>query len=309
MKPNRMLSIAEFVAFLDREMVSVVNIPSPYWHQWVTELEYSAMAIPQALRLIVVGSDGVSPEKVRIWHKVVGDDVRLINAYGCTEATITTTIFEAVPHRADQALTPMPIGRPISNTKVYILDAALNPVPIGIPGELHIGGEGVARGYLNNPALTADKFIHDPFAGAEHGRLYKTGDLARYLSDGNIELLGRMDTQVKVRGFRIEVEEIEAVLAQHSLVRESVVRAWQDEIKEMRLVAYVVLTQPEVSSADDLRAFLKEKLPDYMVPSVITLLTSLPLTANGKIDRAALPIPETPTVVTAGSFRCGADSS
>ena len=163
MKPNRTLSIAEFVAFLDREMVSVVNIPAPYWHQWVAELEYSAMAIPQALRLVVVGSDRVAPEKVRIWHKVVGDDVRLINAYGCTEATITTTMFEAVPHRADQALTEVPIGRPMSNTKVYILDAALNPVPIGIPGELHIGGEGVARGYLNNPALSADKFIHDPF--------------------------------------------------------------------------------------------------------------------------------------------------
>ena len=301
MKPNPMLSIAEFVAFLDREMVSVVNIPAPYWHQWVAELEYSAMAIPQALRLVVVGSDRVAPEKVRIWHKVVGDDVRLINAYGCTEATITTTMFEAVPHRADQALTEVPIGRPMSNTKVYILDAALNPVPIGIPGELHIGGAGVARGYLNNPALSADKFIHDPF-GAEHGRLYKTGDLARYLSDGNIELLGRMDTRVKVRGFRIEVEEIEAVLAQHSLVRESVVRAWQDEIKETRLVAYVVLTQPEVSSADDLRAFLREKLPDYMVPSIITFLTSLPLTANGKIDRAALPIPETPTAALQAGF-------
>ena len=302
MKPNRMLSIAEFVAFLDREMVSVVNIPTPYWHQWVTELEYFAMAIPRALRLVVVGSDRLSPEKVRVWHKVVGDAVRLINAYGCTEATITTTIFAAMPHGADQALTPVPIGRPISNTKVYILDSALNPVPIGIPGELHIGGEGVARGYLNNPALTADKFIHDPFAGAEHGRLYKTGDLARYLSDGNIELLGRMDTQVKVRGFRIEVEEIEAVLAQHSLVRESVVRAWQDKTNETRLVAYVVLTQPEVSSTDGLRAFLREKLPDYMVPSVITLLTSLPLTPNGKIDRAALPLPETPAAALQAAF-------
>ncbi|HYI92524.1 MAG TPA: amino acid adenylation domain-containing protein, partial [Bryobacteraceae bacterium] len=266
MKSNRMLSIAEFVAFLDREMVSVVNIPAPYWHQWVAELECSTMAIPQALRLIVVGSDCVSPEKVRAWHKVVGDDVRLINAYGCTEATITSTIFEATPHRSHQELTPVPIGRPISNTKVYILDATLNPVPIGIPGELHIGGAGVARGYLNNPALTANKFIDDPFAGAEHGRLYKTGDLARYLSDGNIELLGRMDTQVKVRGFRIETEEIEAVLAQHPLVRESVVRAWQDEIIETRLVAYVVLTQPAVSSTDALKAFLREKLPDYMVP-------------------------------------------
>ncbi len=301
-KPSRVLSIAEFVAFLDREMVSVVNIPAPYWHQWVTELEYSAMAIPHALRLVVVGSDRVSPDKVRLWRKVVGDDVRLINAYGCTEATITTTIFEAPSHKGDQALTPVPIGRPIPNTKVYILDSALNPVPIGIPGELHIGGEGVARGYLNKPALTADKFIRDPFAGAEHGRLYKTGDLARYLADGNIELLGRMDNQVKVRGFRIEVEEIEGVLAQHPLVRESVVRAWQDEMMETRLVAYVVLTQPAVSSTDYLKAFLREKLPDYMVPSVITLLKSLPLTANGKIDRAALPIPETRTAAMEAAF-------
>ena len=171
MKPNRVLSIAEFVAFLERETVSVVNIPAPYWHQWVTELEYSGIAIPHALRLVVIGSDRVSPEKVRLWRKAVGDGVRLINAYGCTEATITTTIFDARSHKEDQALTPVPIGRPIPNTKVYILDAALNPVPIGIPGELHIGGEGVARGYLNKPALTADKFIRDLFAGAEHGRL------------------------------------------------------------------------------------------------------------------------------------------
>jgi len=302
MKPNRVLSIAEFVALLDREMVSVVNIPAPYWHQWVTELEYSAVAIPHALRLVVVGNDRVSPEKGHLWRKVVGDDVRLLNAYGCTEATITTTIFEATSHRGDQALTPVPIGRPIPNTKVYILDSALNPVPIGIPGELHIGGEGVARGYLNKPALTADKFIHDPFAGAEHSRLYKTGDLGRYLSDGNIEFLGRIDHQVKVRGFRIELQEIESVLALHPSVREVVVRAWQDETIETRLVAYVVLTQPAVSSTDDLKAFLREKLPDYMVPSVIKLLKSLPLTPNGKIDRAALRVPETRTAAMEAAF-------
>ena len=207
----------------------------------------------------------------------------------------------------------MPIGRPIANTQIYILDKHLQPVPVGVPGELYIGGDGLARGYLNRPELTQEKFIPNPFL-REKGiktnlspflseeilpypipgnRLYKTGDLARYLSDGNIEFLGRIDHQVKIRGFRIELGEIEAILNQHPAVRETVVLDREKVLGDKHLVAYIVTEQPLAPSISDLRRFLKEKLPEYMVPSVFMQLEALPLTPNGKIDRKALPAPDT----------------
>jgi amino acid adenylation domain-containing protein len=213
----------------------------------------------------------------------------LHNLYGPTEASIDVTAWQC---RRDYAAKVVPIGRPIANTQIYILDEYLVPVPIGVVGEIHIGGDGLARGYLNQPELTAEKFIYHSFNGEPARRLYKTGDLARYLPDGNIEFLGRVDNQVKIRGYRIELGEIEAVLAQHPSIQHAVVLAREDSPGERRLVAYVVTAPGTTTSATELRSALRQKLPDYMLPSAIVLLDSLPLTPNGKLDRKALPAPD-----------------
>ncbi len=212
----------------------------------------------------------------------------LHNLYGPTEAAIDVTFWQC---QREGHLRVIPIGRPIANMQAYILDSELQPVPIGVRGELHIGGAGLARGYLNRPELTEEKFIPNPFSDEPGARLYKTGDLARYLPDGNIEFLGRLDHQVKIRGFRIELGEIEAVLSQHPDVRENVVLAREDHPGDKRIVAYVVPNQ-EPPTTSELRRFLKQELPEYMVPSAFVMLDALPLTPNGKIDRRALPIPD-----------------
>jgi thioesterase domain-containing protein/acyl carrier protein len=214
----------------------------------------------------------------------------LFNAYGPTESTVCATVASC----SDGSQKP-PIGRPIANTQIYILDRHLQPVPIGVPGELHISGVGLARGYLNLPELTASKFIPNPFDNSkfkiQNSKLYKTGDLARYLRDGNIEFLGRIDNQVKIRGFRIELGEIENVLTGHPEVREAVVIAREEKSGDKQLVAYVVpkLEKPLPST---LLGFLKQKLPDYMIPAAFVVLESLPLNPNGKLDRRALPSPD-----------------
>ena len=216
-------------------------------------------------------------------------DCELHNLYGPTEAAIDVTYWQCFP---EGNLRTVPIGRPIANTQIYILDSHLQPVPIGVTGELHIGGVGLARGYLNRPDLTNEKFIPSPFSDGLHSRLYKTGDLARYLSDGNIEYLGRIDNQVKLRGFRIELGEIEVILNQHSDVQTSCIIAREDTPGQKQLVAYVVAHQQVTPTISELRHSLKAKLPEYMIPQVFVMLESLPLTPSGKIDRRALPKPD-----------------
>ena len=206
------------------------------------------------------------------------------NLYGPTETTIWSTVY-----RVEAKAGTIPIGRPIANTQVYVLDAWMQPVPVGVPGELYIGGEGVARGYLNRAELTAEKFLANPF-GEPGGRMYRTGDVGRYLGEGNIEFLGRMDHQVKLRGYRIELGEIEAVLRQYPGVREAVVVVREDKPGEKRLVAYYV--GEGVGTVRELQGFLRKKLPEYMVPGGFERLTSLPLTPNKKVDRRALPAPQ-----------------
>ncbi|MCG7755933.1 MAG: amino acid adenylation domain-containing protein, partial [Nitrosomonas sp.] len=219
-------------------------------------------------------------------HYVCLPQVQLFNEYGPTEATVWSTVYQCRVN-GDAAI---PIGRPIANTCIYLLDAHLNPVPVGIAGELYIGGIGLARGYLNQPDLTALRFIPD-YLGEVGGRLYRTGDLARYRVDGNIEYLGRTDHQVKIHGFRIELGQIEAVLMQHETVKEAVVMVREITPGEERLVAYLVENE-QVSDRDSIRVYLKGILPDYMVPSAFVFLQCLPLTPNGKIDRTALPAPD-----------------
>jgi amino acid adenylation domain-containing protein len=211
----------------------------------------------------------------------------LWNLYGPTE----TTIWSAV-HHVEAGTGPIPIGRPVAMTQFYVLDAHLHPVPIGIPGELYIGGLGLARGYLHRPALTAEKFIRHPCSDEPGARLYKTGDVVRYLPDGTLEFLGRIDHQVKVRGFRIELGEIEILLEQHPAVRQAVVTVREDMAGEQRLVAYIVAEPGLAPAVSSLRAFLKHKLPDYMVPSTFVFLAAFPLTPNAKVDRRALPAPQ-----------------
>jgi len=210
------------------------------------------------------------------------------NMYGPTETTVWSTISRIA---ADDSL--ITIGRPIANTEVYVLDSDLEPVPVGVPGELYIGGTGLARGYLHRPELTMERFIAHPFRDRESGaRLYRTGDLARFRTNGELECLGRIDNQVKVRGFRIELEEIESVLSQYPGVKQSVVVAREDTPGDKRLVAYLAVHRGQPLGADALRKFLKQRLPDYMLPSHFICLESLPLTPNGKVDRRALPVPE-----------------
>jgi len=224
---------------------------------------------------------------------------KLANNYGPTENTVVTTSYWVVSKKSND--TSLPIGRPIANTQTYILDEEFQPVPIGVSGELHIGGAGLARGYLNRPELTADKFIPNPFSNEPGARLYKTGDLARYLPDGNIEFLGRIDNQVKIRGFRIELGEIEAVLTQHPEVVQAVVIAREEQSGNKGLVAYLVAREEQLAISD-LRSFLLRKLPDYMVPNAFVFLEAMPLTPHGKIDRRALPAPDITNLTSDSRF-------
>ena len=231
-------------------------------------------------RAFIIGGENLLAESIAFWQENAPDTM-LINEYGPTETVVGCCIYQA----KDKQSGSVPIGRAIANTQLYILDRYLHPVPVGIAGELYIGGAGVARGYLHRPDLTAERFIPNPFLAGE--RLYKTGDLARYRADGIIEYLGRIDHQVKIRGFRIELAEIEAVLSQHPKVRECAILAKCD-----RLIAYAVLHSGETLTVSELRNYLAEKLPEYMVPSALVTLDEMPLTVNGKVERQALPAPE-----------------
>jgi amino acid adenylation domain-containing protein/non-ribosomal peptide synthase protein (TIGR01720 family) len=238
-----------------------------------------------ALRTIVSAGDVCTPEIVSRW----GDGRRFLNGYGPTEVTVAASFHVVQP--GEQSGGAIPVGRPVANTRMYLLDQHLEPVPFGIAGEICVGGIGLARGYMNRPDLTAERFIPSPFDTMPGSRLYKTGDLGRYREDGAVEFLGRIDSQVKIRGFRIEMREIEMVLTQHTAVREcAVVAREQSGVK--RLVAYIVPRVESTVSATWLRAYLQNRLPDYMIPSAFVMLGSLPLSPNGKFDQRALPAPD-----------------
>jgi surfactin family lipopeptide synthetase C len=283
-----------------------IRFDSNTYFNWLSENRISAAFVPPvmigdlydwivknphklALKRLAVGVEPINERLLAgIIERVPG--LAIMNGYGPTETTVCATQFDVRPGTALDRNTP--IGRPVQNSRVYILDPCMRPVPIGVRGEIYIGGEGLAIGYLNRPELTAERFVPDPFSDAPGERLYKTGDTARYLADGTIEFIGRVDYQVKVRGFRVEPGEIEAVLEQHASVRDAVVIAKNDRTGAKRLIAYIVPNEKKSSLVSDLRSFLKGKLPDYMVPSAFVVMESLPLTTNGKLDRDALPEPE-----------------
>ncbi|NJM22257.1 MAG: amino acid adenylation domain-containing protein [Richelia sp. SM1_7_0] len=245
------------------------------------------------VQAFIIGGEALSEKVTNFWRKKA-PLTKLINEYGPTETVVGCCIYEVEKQSFPGG--NIPIGCPIANTELYILDSQLQPVPIGVVGELYIGGAGVARGYLNRPELTVERFITNPFYNPkfkiQNPKLYKTGDLARYLPDGNIEYLGRIDHQVKIRGFRVELGEIEALIVQHPSVVSATVIVHEDEPENKNLVAYIVSEKSQIFHSNKLHQFLQKKLPHYMIPSAFVQLENLPLTPNGKVDRKALPVPE-----------------
>lgn len=274
--------------------LTVMNLPPAYWHHVLQEWARTPQRLEDSqLRLVIIGGDRLLSEALQLWRQTPLRSTRLLNAYGPTETTITASLFE-VSREGEPVRTweSVPIGRPLANRTMYILDRTGNPVPVGIPGELHIGGPLLARGYLNRPELTAERFIADPFRSEPGARLYKTGDLARYRADGNIEFVGRLDQQVKIRGFRVELGEIEEALSHQPGVREAVVDVRESAPGEKSLVAYVVVAGESAANSQALRASLKQQLPAFMIPQAFVFLDHLPLLSNGKVDRQALPASE-----------------
>ncbi|MEA5593109.1 amino acid adenylation domain-containing protein [Rivularia sp. UHCC 0363] len=281
--PIQQPSLKELGEILEKYQISTLWLTAGLFHLMVDEQIQSFKGVRQLL----AGGDIISPihaQKLQQTHP----NCQLINGYGPTENTTFTCCY-SVP-KTHPANKPLPIGYPISNTQVYILDSQLQPVAIGVAGELYISGDGLARGYLNRPELTAEKFIPNPFIPGM--RMYKTGDLARFLPDGKIDFFGRIDHQVKIRGFRIELGEIETVLNQHSAVKEAVVIPQEYEVGDKRLIAYIVPRNQTALTNKELRNFLQSRLPQYMIPSGFVTLAALPLTPNDKVDRRSLPKPD-----------------
>ena len=284
LRSDDMLSTPErFLRECGEQSITVLDLPTAYWHELVAS--GGAKQLPECIRFVVVGGEKARRELVRQWQAELNREVRLVNGYGPTEVTVVATTSEMV----DATGREIKIGRPISNVEVYVLDEQLQPVPVGIAGELYIGGAGLARGYLGQPEETAKRFVPHPYSEREGERLYRSGDLVRYREDGELEYIGRRDEQVKLRGYRVELGEIETLLESHASVRQAVVT-----VRDERLVAYVVSESwlgNERELAAELRPYLRERLPEYMVPQRWVWLDQLPLTVSRKIDHDRLPAP------------------
>ncbi|MEM7114296.1 MAG: amino acid adenylation domain-containing protein [Chloroflexota bacterium] len=283
-----------FSRYVADQQLTVLNLPAAYWHDWVAHSHAQQQPIPACVRLMVVGSEKVLAERLTQWREIAPPDCRWLNAYGPTEATITATIYEPcletidVNEETGVGQTAVPIGHPIANTTVHILDSHHNLVLNGVAGELYIGGDGLALGYWQRPDLTAAAFVTHPQTGE---RLYKTGDIVRRLPCGSLAFMGRRDHQVKVRGFRIEFGEIELALRTHQELQDCLVIAQETADQPTRLIAYCIPNK-NAPTPNDLRQFLQTRLPSYMVPAAFVLLDEFPLTTSGKINRRALPLPD-----------------
>jgi len=271
-----------------REQITVIQVVPTLLH---TLLDEPAIATCRSLKYLFCGGEELRPELQTHALITLPAHTRLCNLYGPTECTIDTTFWIC---EQESQLSRVPIGHPIANIQVYLLDGAGQPVPIGVPGELYIGGIGVARGYLNEPVLTAQKFVPDPFSAQAGRQMYRTGDLARYRADGSIEFLGRMDGQVKIRGCRIELGEVEVAIKGCAGIEECIVVVYEASPGQPGLAAYLVPDASEGSSISiqQVRQELQRRLPDYMLPEAFVVLETLPLNSNGKVDRRALPRPQ-----------------
>jgi amino acid adenylation domain-containing protein len=287
--PNGYYDAAELLRIIGRSKVTVINSAPSLFYTIIDAAKMDDYTSLSSVKHLLLGGDPLVLSKLRPWLKSAHCHCTVANIYGPTECTDISASYTI--EKADiDLLETVPIGKPIDNVNLYVLDKDGNPLPIGLVGELYIAGDCLARGYLNKPELTAEKFVPDPFMPG--ARMYRTGDRVRWLPDGNLEFLGRIDHQVKVRGIRIELGEIETALNQYSDVREAAVLAREDLSGEKRLAAYVV-PQPGQHLTDNiLRSYLKEKLPEHMLPSIFVWLESLPLTSSSKVDRRALPAPQ-----------------
>jgi amino acid adenylation domain-containing protein len=279
---------AELLDVVQRHGVTTFELPTAYWHEWVHALVQEGRGLPPSIRVLMVGGERVAPERLAEWSTL---GVPLVHVFGLTETACNSATLRLEAGDDGARWPGLPIGTPTGNARIYLLDRRMHPAPVGVPGEAFIGGEGVARGYLGRPALTAERFVPDPFSAEPGARMYRTGDAVRWLADGNLEFVGRLDHQVKLRGFRIEPGEVEAALQALPGVREARVIVREDRPGQPRLVAYLVGR----AETDDVRAAVRRSLPAHMVPDAIVTLDRLPLTTNGKLDRAALPAPETGT--------------
>ena len=281
----------KLAAMIDAAEITIMQATPSTW-RLLLEAEWAGS---KQLK-ILSGGEAISRD---LGERLLAKSAAVWNMYGPTETTIWSTVYQLIG--AEQQIL---IGKPIANTETYILDPQLQPVPIGIPGELYIGGAGLARGYWQRPDLTSQKFIPHPFSHDPAARIYQTGDLARYLPDGKIECLGRSDFQVKLRGFRIELGEIESLLCQHPTIAQATEMIRADLPGDDRLVAYLVANPQSLSAPipSELRQFLQQQLPDYFLPSAIVVLPALPLTPNGKIDRKSLPAPDSASLHLHTSF-------
>nr|ASV46751.1 non-ribosomal peptide synthetase [uncultured bacterium] len=290
MVPQRVLSGGEaFLRLIREERLTLFELPTSFWHEWVQTLVEAGATLPGHLRLVIIGGERVLPDRLERWLRL---GVPLTHVFGLTETTVTTTTFRVPADAGPEVRQNLPVGRPWRNMRIHVLDDRMRPVPVGVRGELYIGGVGVARGYLNRPGLTRQRFVPDPFATEPEARLYRTGDLVRLRHGGDLEFIGRIDTQVKIRGHRIEPAEVEAALAGHPHLRELVVVAREDTPGDRRLVAYVVPVAGHEPDAGELRRFLEPLLPAPLIPSIFVTLDALPVTTHGKLDRAALPAPD-----------------
>jgi amino acid adenylation domain-containing protein len=307
LRPKAILESTPQFLQICREMgITNLDLPTSYWHELTSDAYLDDLDSCSQLRVVYFGGERALPERLRAWQKRMSKSVRLVNGYGPTESTVVATWYDL--SAANQDSTEVPIGRPIPNVHAYVLDQHGHPSPVLVPGELYLGGIGLARGYFRRPELTAERFVPDPFSGRSGARLYRTGDLVRWREEGNLEFLGRLDEQVKVRGYRIEPGEIEATLVQHPAVTQVVVQPRDDAAGEKRLVAYVAISPRRTPALEELRDFLQQRLPGYMVPSAFVLLPSLPLTPSGKIDRRALAAMELGRPVLAAAFTAPRDS-
>jgi len=301
-----MRSSADFLAACRARRITLLTLPTAYWHVLAADLT-EGTDWPPALRRVIIGGERPLPERLEAWRRHLGTRVHLWNTYGPTECTIGATIGDLAPWLGGtDGLREAPLGRPFAGYRAYVLDTRQEPVPVGVPGELCLGGAGVARGYLDRPGLTAERFLPDPWAVISGARLYRTGDLVRWLPSGNLEFLGRTDRQVKIRGFRVELGEIEAALALHPALREVAVLAREDRPGELRLVAYVAPHAGREAEAGELRSFLKEHLPEHMVPALWVTLAALPVNGSGKVDRRALPAPDASRPALAAEYEAPA---
>lgn len=290
------ITVPDFLSYIEQHSISVIDLPTAFWKELVHGVSVNTARIPDCLRTVIIGGEQASATDYRNWQRVCNHKVRVVNTYGPTECTIVSVCCDPAkiesPYDVNRGL---PIGKALANTQLHIVDELLRRVPFGMPGELLIGGAGVAKGYIGLPELTSERFIDDHFhENPQNGRLYRTGDIVRSLPDGNLQFLGRKDNQVKIRGFRIEPGEIESVLNQHELIRQSAVIDLKNDQGKTALAAYFVSDNNSPSSSE-LRQYLTQKMPEYMVPSYFVPIDRIPLLPNGKIDRNALPLPDTDT--------------